>query len=222
MAPTFSPRPPNGKIICVGRNFGAHAIELGNPIPEWPVIFLKPESAVIGPGEPIVLPEQSNEVHHEGEMALVVGEPLSHATPEEALQAIAGWTLLNDVTARDLQRADKGRFTRAKGFDTFCPISDTLVSGLDWSACEVSCAVNGQVRQRGTLDDLMFPPGEALAFISAIMRLSPGDIVSLGTPEGVGPLLDGDEVSVRLRERVEGAWMERLELTNPVRARNQA
>lgn len=209
-------RPPAGKIICVGRNFGAHAAELGNPIPEWPVIFLKPDSAVIGPGEAIEIPPQSDEVHHEGEIAVIIGDTLRDASPEAALAAIAGWTLLNDVTARDLQRADKKRFTRAKSFDTFCPIADEMIEGLPWAQCAVTCHVNDALRQSGRLDDLIFPPGEALAFISAIMTLKPGDIVSLGTPEGVGPLVAGDTVVVSLIGP-DGAPV--MTLSNPVKAR---
>lgn len=214
MAPPASlPRPPIGKIVCVGRNFRAHARELGNPIPKWPVIFIKPTTTLIGPDEPIILPPQSAEVHHEGEVAVVIGAPLKEATEAEALEAIAGWVLLNDVTARDLQRADKGRFTRAKSFDSFCPITDVMLPELSPEVCRVRCLVNGEVRQDGSLSDWIFSPGEVLAFISAIMTLLPGDVVSLGTPEGVGPIQHGDVVEVELLG--EGArW---LRLSNPVR-----
>ncbi len=204
-----------GQIICLARSFRRHAEELGNAVPQAPLYFLKSTSAVIGPGEAIRLPPESAMVHHEAEVAVVVGAPLRHATLAAAEGAIAGWTLLNDVTARDLQKADGGRFTRAKGFDTFCPLSDVrLPAALDWRASRVQCRVNRVLRQDGALADLLWTPAEVLVAISAVMTLWPGDLVSLGTPEGVGPLVDGDEVEVRL---VGAAGETLLSLSNPVR-----
>ncbi len=187
-----------GQIICLARSFRLHAEELGNAVPAAPLFFLKSSSAVIADGDAIVLPRESRLIHHEGEVAVEVGARLRRATPADAAAAIAGWTVLNDVTARDLQQADSGRFTRAKGFDTFCPLSATRVVDPPWRACRVQCAVNGELRQDGALRDLLWTPGEILAAVSAVMTLWPGDIVSLGTPAGVGPLVDGDEVEVRL------------------------
>jgi 2-keto-4-pentenoate hydratase/2-oxohepta-3-ene-1,7-dioic acid hydratase in catechol pathway len=187
-----------GQIVCLARSFRLHAEELGNAVPESPLYFLKSSSAVIGDGDTIVLPPESALVHHEGEVAVEVGARLRRASADAAARAIAGWTVLNDVTARDLQKADNGRFTRAKGFDTFCPLSATRVPALPWRDCRVQCAVNGEVRQDGALRDLLWTPGEILAAVSAVMTLWPGDLVSLGTPAGVGPLVDGDEVEVRL------------------------
>lgn len=195
---TASDGAPARKIVCLARSFRKHAEELGNAVPPAPLYFLKAPTARIGPGEPIRLPAASREVHHEAEVALIIGRRLHHASATEAEAAIEAWTVLNDVTARDLQRADGGRFTRAKGFDTFCPISDVRLPSLDWRACRIECRVDGAVRQDGALADLLWTPGEVLAAISACMTLVPGDIVSLGTPEGVGPIEAGQTVEVRL------------------------
>ena len=187
------------KIICIGRSFRAHAQELGNAVPEAPIFFLKAPSARIESGVAIELPQVSAVVHHEAEAAVVIGARLRHGTLDEAEAAIAAWTVLNDVTARDLQAADKGRFTRAKGFDTFCPVSaDRVAPPLDWRACRIQGRVNGALRQDAPLGQLMWTPAEMLAHISAVMTLLPGDIVSLGTPAGVGPLAAGDTVAIQL------------------------
>jgi len=197
--PSIFDKPPIfNKIVCLGRSFRDHALELGHAVPTAPLFFLKAPSAVIGPGMPIRLPPQSTEVHHEAEVAVIIGTRLSRCTAAEAEAGIAAWTALNDVTARDLQRADGGRFTRAKGFDTFCPISDVRIADLPWRQCRVQCFVNGAVRQDGALADLMWTPGEALAAISQVMALLPGDVVSLGTPAGVAAIVAGDTVEVRL------------------------
>jgi 2-keto-4-pentenoate hydratase/2-oxohepta-3-ene-1,7-dioic acid hydratase in catechol pathway len=189
---------PPGQVVCLARSFRKHAEELGNAVPAAPTFFLKSRRPVIGPEDAIRLPPESAEVHHEGEVAVWIGARLRRADPAEAFAGIAGWTVLNDVTARDLQRADKGRFTRAKGFDTFCPVAPDRVRLADWAACRVQCRVNGVMRQDGRLSDLLWTPGEILSAVSAVMTLEPGDLVSLGTPEGVGPLVHGDEVEVRL------------------------
>jgi 2-keto-4-pentenoate hydratase/2-oxohepta-3-ene-1,7-dioic acid hydratase in catechol pathway len=191
--------PPPSKIVCVGRSFRAHANELGNAVPDAPIFFLKAPSAVIGPGDAIRVPPSSQLVHHEAEAAVVVGRRLSQASIQQAEAAIAAWTVLNDVTARDLQRADKGRFTRAKGFDTFCPLSDVRLSPIaDWAQHRIQGWVNDECRQDAPLGQLIWTPFELLAYISSVMTLLPGDIVSLGTPAGVGPLVAGDVVDVRL------------------------
>jgi 2-keto-4-pentenoate hydratase/2-oxohepta-3-ene-1,7-dioic acid hydratase in catechol pathway len=186
-----------GKIVCVGRNYAEHAADLGNKVPERPLLFLKPPSAVIGDGDAIVLPELSHRVEHEGEIGVVLGSLLRHADEPAALAAIAGITCVNDVTARDLQKAD-GQWTRAKGFDTFCPMGPRLVTldALDLSALEVVCRVNGAERQRGRATDMVFAIPALLAYISHIMTLEPGDLVATGTPAGVGPLVAGDVVEV--------------------------
>ncbi|MCA9539468.1 MAG: fumarylacetoacetate hydrolase family protein, partial [Myxococcales bacterium] len=192
----------SNKIVCLARSFRLHAAELGNEVPGEPLYFLKAPSAVIGPGDAIVLPPESGDVQHEAEVAIIIGRRLSRADEAEVEAAIAGWTVLNDVTARDVQKADGGRFTRAKGFDTFCPIADTQLPKLDWRSARVQCFVNGKKRQDGGLSDLLWPPAVAVAAISKGMTLRPGDVVSLGTPAGVSTLQPGDDVEVRL---VDGA-----------------
>jgi len=188
-----------GKIVCVGRNYAAHARELGNPMPERPLLFLKPPSAVIGDGDAIVLPEASQQVEHEGEIGVVLHARLRHADEATARAAIHGLACVNDVTARDLQKTD-GQWTRAKGFDTFCPVSAVVPIGLDLDlrALDVICRVNGHVRQHGHTADMAFPMTSLLSYISRIMTLEPGDLVVTGTPEGVGPLHAGDVVEVEI------------------------
>ncbi len=187
-----------GKIVCIGRNFRDHAKELGHEVPSEPVFFLKATSALIGPGEAIRLPVWSEEVHHEGEIALVIGRRATAVTEAEAMDHVAAWTLLNDVTARDVQRGDKGRFTRAKGFDTACPLSDVRLTGIDWPKCRLQCLVDGALRQDGSLSDMVFGPAFVVSYVSRYMSLEPGDVVSLGTPAGVGRLERGQVVEVRL------------------------
>jgi len=185
------------KIVCIGRNYRAHAKELGNEVPAVPMLFMKPPSAVIGPQEAIRCPEQSKEVHHESELAVVMGRTLSHASAVEAKLAVFGYTCLNDVTARDIQREEK-QFTRAKGFDTFCPIGPVVETVLDPMDLPVVCRVNGVEKQRGSTRDMVFDPFALLAFISGVMTLWPGDVVATGTPEGVGPIRRGDWVEVEV------------------------
>lgn len=184
-----------GKIVCVGRNYLEHARELGNEVPKQPLLFLKPPSSAIGEGEAIVLPPESERVEFEGEIGIVVGARLRHADETEAIGAVRGVVALNDVTARDLQKSD-GQWTRAKGFDTFCPIGPEAPAPADLGAIEVVTRVNGEERQRGNSRDMAFPIPTLLAYISRIMTLEPGDVVATGTPAGVGPLRPGDVVEV--------------------------
>ena len=182
----------------MGRNYAAHARELGNEVPERPLLFLKPSTAVIGDGDAIVLPRQSERVEHEGEIGVVIGARTKAVSEAEAMYAVVGYVPLNDVTARDLQKADV-QFTRAKGFDTFCPIGRMVPAlGLDWRSLEVICRVNGQERQHGAARDMVFGVPFLISTISHIMTLEPGDVVATGTPEGVGPLHAGDFVEVEL------------------------
>src|SRR5437016_12648650 len=197
------------KIVGVGKNYVDHAKELASEVPKEPLLLIKPTSALIGHGQPIVLPPQSvsKEVHHESELAVVIGKRLRRASEAECAKAVAGVTCLNDVTARDIQRAE-GQWTRAKGFDTFCPIGPWVTVGLDWSDLRVVCRVNGKVKQDGRTGDQIFPVPRLLAFISAGMTLEPGDVVTTGTPDGVGPIQAGDTVEIE----VEGVGV----LRNPV------
>ncbi len=192
----LAPAEPS-KIVCVGRNYRAHARELGNEVPTTPLMFLKPPSSVIGPQDAIRLPEQSKEVHHEAELGVVIGRTLSRASPVEAKLAVFGYTCVNDVTARDIQREEK-QFTRAKGFDTFCPVGPVVETALDPLDVSVVCRVNGAERQRGHTRDMVFDPFALLAFISGVMTLWPGDVVATGTPEGVGAIRRGDWVEVEI------------------------
>ncbi len=192
----LAPAEPS-KIVCIGRNYRAHAKELGNEVPPVPLIFLKPSTAVVGPQEAIRCPEQSKEVHHEGELGVVIGRTLTRARAAEARLAVFGYTCLNDVTARDIQREEK-QFTRAKGFDTFCPIGPVVEAAIDPMDVSVVCRVNGEEKQRGNTRDMTFDPFALLAFISNVMTLLPGDVVATGTPEGVGPIRRGDWVEVEI------------------------
>jgi 2-keto-4-pentenoate hydratase/2-oxohepta-3-ene-1,7-dioic acid hydratase in catechol pathway len=185
------------KIVCVGRNYAAHARELGNEVPKEPLLFLKPPSSLLAHGEHVVLPAQSERVEHEAEVGVVVGRRLRNASPDQALAASFGITCLNDVTARDLQRRDV-QFTRGKGFDTFCPVGPWIESEFDARELNVIGRVNGVERQNGHARDMAFPIAELIAFISSVMTLEPGDLIATGTPEGVGPLVAGDVVEVEV------------------------
>jgi 2-keto-4-pentenoate hydratase/2-oxohepta-3-ene-1,7-dioic acid hydratase in catechol pathway len=197
------------KIVCVGRNYAAHARELGNDVPVRPLLFLKPPSSLIASGEPILLPPDSARVEHEAEIAVVIGRRARHVSEAEALACVTGYAALNDVTARDLQKLDV-QFTRAKGFDTFCPVSTPgQAPDGDWRALEVTCRVNGEQRQHGRASSMVFGIPQLIAYISRIMTLEPGDLIATGTPEGVGPLTGGDVVDVE----VAGVGT----VTNPVR-----
>jgi len=185
------------KIICVGRNYIEHAKELGNEVPKVPLIFLKPPSSIIANGETIILPPQSTQVEHEAELVVVIGKRGRHITAGNAKKIILGYTIGNDVTARDLQKSD-GQWTRAKGFDTFCPFGPWIDTEFDPSDAVVTCRVNGQMRQMASTRDMVFNVGVLIAYISSVMTLEPGDLIFTGTPAGVGELKDGDEVSVEI------------------------
>jgi 2-keto-4-pentenoate hydratase/2-oxohepta-3-ene-1,7-dioic acid hydratase in catechol pathway len=199
------------KVVGVGKNYVDHAKELASEVPKEPLLLMKPTSALIGHGQPIILPPQSvsREVHHEAELAVVIGQRLRRASEAECRKGIAGITCLNDVTARDMQRREV-QWTRAKGFDTFCPVGPWVSVGLDWSNLRVQCRVNGAVKQDGRTRDQVFPLPMLLAFICAGMTLEPGDVVTTGTPAGVGPIRAGDTVEIE----VEGVGV----LRNEVRA----
>jgi 2-keto-4-pentenoate hydratase/2-oxohepta-3-ene-1,7-dioic acid hydratase in catechol pathway len=185
-----------GKILCIGRNYAAHAAELGNPMPKEPMLFMKPSSAMIGLGEAIVLPQYSQRVEHEAELTVVMGKQCAHLRDEDdPLAYVFGYTCLNDVTARDLQKTD-GQFTRAKGFDTFCPVGPCIETQLDPRDVLVECLVNGQVRQSGNTELMAYPVAFLVRWISRMMTLFPGDLIATGTPAGVGQLVDGDVVEV--------------------------
>lgn len=188
------------KIICVGRNYLEHAKELGNTVPDKPLLFFKPPSAIIQDGEAIMLPKESKQVEHEGEIGVVVGKRLRHASESDARAGIQGIVCVNDVTARDLQKTD-GQWTRAKGFDTFCPVGPRVLPWKpndDLDQLEVFCRVNGKARQHGKASDMAFKIPMLLAYISNIMTLEPGDLICTGTPAGVGPLAAGDVVEVEI------------------------
>ncbi len=186
-----------GKIIGIGRNYRAHAEELGNPMPKQPIIFFKPTTALIGPGEPIILPQASARVEQEAEIGVVVLERLRNLTEAEAARARLGFVCVNDVTARDLQKVD-GQWARAKGFDTFCPVGQEVVEAGDWAALEVIGRVNGREVQRGRASDMAFGVPMLVAFISQVMTLEPGDIIATGTPAGTTRLTSGDVTEVEI------------------------
>jgi 2-keto-4-pentenoate hydratase/2-oxohepta-3-ene-1,7-dioic acid hydratase in catechol pathway len=184
------------KIVCIGRNYAAHAAEMGNEVPKEPMMFLKPPSSIIGPEEAIVLTKYSKRVEHEGELALVIGRRCSHLRDtDDALSFVMGYTCLNDVTARDLQKSDV-QFTRAKGFDTFCAVGPHIETELDSSNVPVETQVNGTRRQSGSTALMTYPPAFLVRWISRMMTLMPGDVIATGTPAGVGPLVAGDIVEV--------------------------
>ncbi len=185
------------KIVCVGRNYVDHAKELGNDVPKEPLIFLKPTSSIIQSGDTIRLPKQSSRVEYEGEIGIVVGRRLTQAKDIEAAGAVAKIFAANDVTARDLQKSDS-QWTRAKGFDTFCPIGEAVSTPIPYGELTVVTRVNGQEKQRGTGAQMVFSIPHILSYISHVMTLEPGDLVLTGTPAGVGPLNPGDEVEVEV------------------------
>ena len=197
------------KIVCVGRNYIDHAKELGNEVPKIPLIFMKPPSSIIANGETIFLPPQSRQVEHEGELVVVIGKRGKNITAEAASDYIFGYTVGNDITARDLQKSDE-LWTRAKGFDTFCSFGPWIDTEFDPSDAVVTCRVNGQMRQMASTRDMVFNVGVLIAYISSIMTLEPGDLLFTGTPAGVGMLEDGDVVDVE----IEGL----AKLSNPVQA----
>ena len=185
------------KIICVGRNYVEHAKELGNDVPKIPLIFMKPPSSIINPGETIILPPQSKRVEHEAELVAVIGKRARNVTAEDAKNYIFGYTVGNDVTARDLQKSDE-QWTRAKGFDTFCPFGPWIDTDFNIADALITCKVNGQPRQMATTRDMVFSVGTLIAFVSSVMTLEPGDLIFTGTPAGVGVLESGSEVVVEI------------------------
>ena len=194
--PLLVPVQPS-KIVCVGRNYRAHAAELGHDVPSRPLLFFKPTTALLAPGATILLPPDSEAVEHEAELGVVIGRRVRHLHPDDALAAVAGYCCVNDVTARDLQRRD-GQFARTKGFDTFCPVGPFLRTGLDPRDLAVRCFVGAELRQDGRTSQLVFDVATLVAAISRIMTLLPGDLIATGTPAGVGPLADGDVVTVTI------------------------
>jgi 2-keto-4-pentenoate hydratase/2-oxohepta-3-ene-1,7-dioic acid hydratase in catechol pathway len=195
------------KVIAVGKNYADHAREMGGEVPAAPMIFLKPSTSVIGPGEPIALPWQSEQVEHEAELAVVIGR-LCRDVPEDRVpEVVLGYTCANDVTARDLQRTD-GQWGRAKGFDSFCPLGPWIQTSVDLDHADITCLVNGELRQSGSTGDMVRDVVELVSWISSVMTLLPGDVILTGTPAGVGPIVAGDVVSVS----IDGIGT----LTNPV------
>jgi 2-keto-4-pentenoate hydratase/2-oxohepta-3-ene-1,7-dioic acid hydratase in catechol pathway len=197
-----------GKIICVGRNYAEHAREHDVEVPDVPLLFFKPPTAVIGPGQPVLLPPQSQRIEHEGELAVVIGKAGRWIAAEDAEEHILGYTAANDVTARDLQRRD-GQWTRAKGFDTFCPLGPWIETELDTADTLITCRVNGEMRQMASTREMVFTIPQLIAFVSSVMTLLPGDVLLTGTPAGVGLLEEGDVVEVD----IDGLGV----LRNPVR-----
>ncbi len=186
------------KVIGVGLNYRDHAVEMGFPLPEEPMLFLMPGTSVIGPGEKILYPEMSAQVDYEGELGVVIGRRASHVSREEAGEYILGYTCANDVTARDLQMRD-GQFTRAKGFDTFAPLGPWIETDLDPAALTVETFLNGERKQVSSTEQLVFDPFSLVSFLSKIMTLLPGDAIMTGTPAGIGPMVPGDRVEVRIQ-----------------------
>jgi 2-keto-4-pentenoate hydratase/2-oxohepta-3-ene-1,7-dioic acid hydratase in catechol pathway len=185
------------KVVCVGRNYPAHAAEMGNDVPKEPLLFLKPPSSLIADGGTIVLPRASKHVEHEAEIGVVIGKAMRRVTPDEARRGIAGLVAANDVSARDIQKAD-GQWMRAKGFDTFCPIGPMGNVPDDLSALELFARVNGVVKQHARASEMVFSIPDILAYASRVMTLLPGDLVLTGTPSGVSPIVPGDVVEIEI------------------------
>jgi 2-keto-4-pentenoate hydratase/2-oxohepta-3-ene-1,7-dioic acid hydratase in catechol pathway len=193
----LAPVIPRSKVIGIGRNYAAHAAEMGGDVPAEPLMFIKPNTSVIGPNDPIFYPRQSNEVHFEGELAVVISRPCRDVPAAKFADVVQGYTVANDVTARDLQRSDV-QFTRAKGFDSFCPLGPWIETELDVSALRLQTFVNGEIKQDGTTADMIFDVPALIEYVSSVMTLLPGDVILTGTPEGVGPLQPEDEVEISI------------------------
>jgi 2-keto-4-pentenoate hydratase/2-oxohepta-3-ene-1,7-dioic acid hydratase in catechol pathway len=194
--PLLAPCIPS-KIVCLGVNFLSHAGEMNSQLPQTPLIFLKPPTAVIGPEDNIVYPAMSQRVDYEGELGIVIGKTASHVPPQQALDCVLGYTCFNDVTARDLQSRD-GQWTRGKGFDTFAAFGPWIETDLDLADVPLETYLNGQLKQKSTTADQIFKAPETISFISQVMTLLPGDIIATGTPGGIGPMQPGDTVEVRI------------------------
>ena len=197
----LAPVIPRSKVVAVGRNYAEHAAEMGHEVPESPLVFFKPNTSVIGPGEPIYYPKQTQDLHYEGELAVVIGRICRDVPAAQATDVIHGYTIGNDVTARDLQRSD-GQFTRAKGFDSFCPLGPWIETDLDPQAFidgrRVQTFLNGDVVQDGSTADMIFDVPALVAHVSSVMTLLPGDVILTGTPEGVGPMQVDDEIEISI------------------------
>ncbi|MFC4139163.1 MULTISPECIES: fumarylacetoacetate hydrolase family protein [unclassified Microbacterium] len=197
-AALLAPVIPRSKVVCVGRNYHDHAAEFGNVAPEEPLLFLKPNTAVIGPGDAIVRPiALSERTEFEGELVAVIGRIAKNVSAENALEHVFGYTVGNDVTARDLQRKD-GQWTRGKGFDTFCPLGPVIETEFDDASATIETRVNGEVRQHAPLSDMIHSVADIIAYASAVFTLLPGDVILTGTPAGVGPIVAGDTVEVEV------------------------
>ncbi|MFT4299059.1 MAG: fumarylacetoacetate hydrolase family protein [Aeromicrobium sp.] len=193
----LAPVIPRSKVVCIGKNYAGHAAEMGGPLPSEPLVFLKPNTSVIGPGEPVVYPRQTQNLHFEGELAVVIGRICRDVPAADAAKVIFGYTIANDVTARDLQAAD-GQWARAKGFDTFCPLGPWIETNLEPGDLRIRTTLNGEVKQDGTTADLVFDVPTLVAHVSSFMTLLPGDVLLTGTPEGVGPMQVGDSVGITI------------------------
>jgi 2-keto-4-pentenoate hydratase/2-oxohepta-3-ene-1,7-dioic acid hydratase in catechol pathway len=197
----LAPVLPRSKVVGIGRNYAAHAAEMGNDLPTEPLMFLKPNTSVVGPGDPIFYPPQTSNLHFEGELAVVIGRICRDVPPEQATDVIHGYTIANDVTARDLQKGDV-QFTRAKGFDSFCPLGPWIETDLDpqhfAEGVRVQTYLNGDLKQDGSTADLIFDVPTLVSYVSSVMTLLPGDVILTGTPEGVGPMEVGDEVEISI------------------------
>lgn len=194
----LAPVIPRSKIVAIGRNYRDHAAEFGNEAPAEPMMFLKPNTSVIGPGDAIVRPPQSERTDFEGELAVVIGRVAKNVSAENALDNVFGYTIANDVTARDLQRSD-GQWSRAKGFDTFCPLGPAIETEFDLQGgARVIARVNGEVRQDGPISDMVHSVPDLIAYASAAFTLLPGDVILTGTPAGVGPFTAGDTVEIEI------------------------
>lgn len=187
------------KVVAIGLNYKAHAAEFGKTLPNEPMIFMKPSTSVIGPGQYIVRPKSAGpRVDYEAELAVVMGRKCKDAEPEQVADYVLGYTCLNDVTERHMQKRD-GQYTRGKGFDTFCPIGPAIALDLDPNDVRVRSFVNGEAKQDTRTSDMIFPPAELVSFISKVMTLNPGDVIATGTPAGVGPVIEGDSVEIRVQ-----------------------
>jgi 2-keto-4-pentenoate hydratase/2-oxohepta-3-ene-1,7-dioic acid hydratase in catechol pathway len=203
----LAPVLPRSKVVGIGRNYAAHAAELGNEVPEEPLMFLKPNTSVIGPGDPIYYPAQTSNLHYEGELAVVIGRICRDISADDADKVIFGYTVANDVTARDLQATD-GQWARAKGFDTFCPLGPWIETSFDPADVGITTKLGDETKQDGRTSDMVFSVPDIVEYVSSFMTLLPGDVILTGTPDGVGPMDVGDTVSVT----IEGIGT----LTNPV------
>ncbi|MGH3330934.1 MAG: fumarylacetoacetate hydrolase family protein [Nocardioidaceae bacterium] len=193
----LAPVIPRSKVVGIGRNYAEHAAEMGSDVPDEPLMFLKPNTTVVGPGDPVFYPRQSSNVHYEGELAVVIGRICRDVTPDRVKDVVYGYTVANDVTARDLQKSDV-QFARAKGFDSFCPLGPWIETDLDTSDLSVQTHLNGDLKQDGSTKDMIFDVATLVAHVSSVMTLLPGDVILTGTPSGVGPMTPGDEVDVTI------------------------